>query len=137
MDSPQSAVLDARLGVSIARLGQRVRVAGGREWGRESSTPSKAGLQRLYRALSDWFPGAVRLGGPAGNVQEWCGAQATLPDGAPLIGASRVPGLWLNLGHGPCGWSMACGSARVLADQVGGRAPELTLVQCSPQRYGI
>lgn len=137
MDSPQSAVLDARLGVSIARLGQRVRVAGGREWGRESSTPSKAGLQRLYRALSDWFPGAVRLGGPAGNVQEWCGAQATLPDGAPLIGASRVPGLWLNLGHGPCGWSMACGSARVLADQVGGRTPELTLIQCSPQRYGI
>lgn len=137
MDAPQSAVLDARLGVSIARLGQRVRVAGGREWGRESSTPSKAGLQRLYRALSDWFPGAVRLGGPAGNVQEWCGAQATLPDGAPLIGASRVPGLWLNLGHGPCGWSMACGAARALADQISGRASELTLVQCSPQRYGI
>lgn len=137
MDAPQSAVLDARHGVSIARLGQRVRVAGGREWGRETGTPSKAGLQRLYRALSDWFPGAVRLGGPAGNVQEWSGAQATLPDGAPLIGPSRVPGLWLNLGHGPCGWSMACGAARVLADQIGGRAPELTLVQCSPQRYGI
>jgi D-amino-acid dehydrogenase len=137
MDAPQSAVLDARHGVSIARLGHRVRVAGGREWGRESGAPSKAGLQRLYRALSDWFPGAVRLGGPAGNVQEWCGAQATLPDGAPLIGASRVPGLWLNLGHGPCGWSMACGAARVLADQIGGRAPELTLIQFSPQRYGI
>ncbi len=137
MDAPQSAVLDARHGVSIARLGQRVRVAGGREWGRDSSTPSKAGLQRLYRALSDWFPGAVRLGGPAGNVQEWCGAQATLPDGAPMIGESRVPGLWLNLGHGPCGWSMACGAARVLADQIGGRAPDVGLVQCSPQRFGI
>lgn len=137
MDAPQSAVLDARHGVSIARLGQRVRVAGGREWGRESSTPSKAGLQRLYRALSDWFPGAVRLGGPAGNVQEWCGAQASLPDGAPVIGASRIPGLWLNLGHGPCGWSMACGAARVLADQIGSRAPDLTLTHCSPQRYGI
>jgi D-amino-acid dehydrogenase len=137
MDAPLSAVLDARHGVSIARLGQRVRVAGGREWGRESSTPSKAGLQRLYRALSDWFPGAVRLGGPAGNVQEWCGAQASLPDGAPMIGASRVSGLWLNIGHGACGWSMACGAARALADQIGGRASDLTLVQCSPQRYGI
>ena len=137
MDAPQSAVLDARHGVSIARLGQRVRVAGGREWGRGSNTPSKAGLQRLYRALTDWFPGAVKLGGPAGNVQEWCGAQATLPDGAPLIGASRVPGLWLNIGHGACGWSMACGAARVLADQIGGRAPELALIPCSPQRYGI
>jgi D-amino-acid dehydrogenase len=137
MDAPQSAVFDARHGVSIARLGQRVRVAGGREWGRDSGTPSKAGLQRLYRALSDWFPGAVRLGGPAGNVQEWCGAQATLPDGAPLIGASRVPGLWLNLGHGQFGWSMACGAARVLADQISGRAADLKLLQCSPQRYGI
>lgn len=137
MDAPQSAVFDARLGVSIARLGQRVRVAGGQEWGRGSSAPSKTGLQRLYRALSDWFPGAVRLGGPAGNVQEWCGERATTPDGAPLIGPSRVPGLWLNLGHGQCGWSMACGSARLLADQISARAPELSLVQCSPQRYGI
>lgn len=137
MDAPQSAVFDARLGVSIARLGQRVRVAGGQEWGRGSNTPSKTGLRRLYRALSDWFPGAVRLGGPAGNVQEWCGEQATTPDGAPLIGPSRVPGLWLNLGHGPCGWSVACGSARLLADQISARAPALSLVQCSPQRYGI
>lgn len=137
MDAPQSAVLDARHGISIARLGQRVRVAGGTEWGRESGPPSKAGLQRLYRALSDWFPGAVRLGGPAGSVQEWRGVQATLPDGMPLIGASRLPGIWLNLGHGQAGWSMACGAARALADRMEGRSPEIDLTACSPQRHGL
>ncbi|PZO18912.1 MAG: amino acid dehydrogenase [Burkholderiales bacterium] len=137
MDAPQSAVLDARHGISIARLGQRVRVAGGAEWGRESGPPSKAGLQRLYRALSDWFPGAVRLGGPAGSVQEWRGVQATLPDGMPLMGASRLPGIWLNLGHGQAGWSMACGAARALADRIEGREPDIDLAACSPQRYGL
>jgi D-amino-acid dehydrogenase len=137
MDAPQSAVLDARHGISIARLGQRVRVAGGAEWGRESGPPSKAGLQRLYRSLSDWFPGAVRLGGPAGSVQEWRGVQVTLPDGMPLMGASRLPGVWLNLGHGKAGWSMACGAARALADRIEGRAPDIDLAACSPQRYGL
>lgn len=137
MDAPQSAVLDARHGISIARLGQRVRVAGGAEWGRESGPPSKTGLQRLYRALSDWFPGAVRLGGPAGGVQEWRGVQATVPDGMPLIGASRLPGIWLNLGHGQVGWSVACGAAKALADRIEGRAPDIDLGACSPQRYGL
>ncbi len=137
MDAPLSAVLDARHGISISRLGQRVRVAGGAEWGRESGAPTKAGLQRLYRALSDWFPGAVRLGGPAGSVQEWRGVQATLPDSMPLVGASRLPGIWLNLGHGPAGWSMACGAARALADRIEGRSPDIDLSACSPQRYGL
>jgi len=137
MDAPQSAVLDARHGVSIARLGQRVRVAGGSEWGRESGPPSKAALQRLYGALADWFPGAVRLGGPAGSVQEWRGVQATVADGMPLIGESRFPGLWLNLGHGHAGWSVACGAARALADRMGGHSPDLDLSACSPQRFGL
>jgi D-amino-acid dehydrogenase len=137
MDAPQSGVLDARHGISIARLGQRVRVAGGAEWGRESGPPTKAGLQRLYRALSDWFPGAVRLGGPASNVQEWRGAQVVLPDAMPLIGASRLPGIWLNLGHGQAGWSMACGAARALADSIDGRTPDIDMAACSPHRYGL
>lgn len=137
MDAPQSAVLDARHGVSIARLGQRVRVAGGAEWGRESVAPSRASLQRLYSALADWFPGAVRLGGPAGSVQEWRGIQATVSDGMPLIGATRLPGIWLNLGHGHAGWSVASGTARALADLVGGRNPDIDLTACSPQRCGL
>ena len=137
MDAPQSAVLDARHGISIARLGQRVRVAGGTEWGRESGPPSKAALQRLYSALADWFPGAVRLGGPAGSVQEWRGVQATVSDGMPLFGASRLPGVWLNLGHGQAGWSVACGAARALADRMGSRVPDIDMAACSPQRHGL
>ena len=50
-----------------------------------------------------------------------------LPDGAPVVGASGVPGLWLNTGHGAGGWALACGSARALADLMGGRQAEIDL----------
>ena len=55
-----------------------------------------------------------------------------LPDGPPLVGASGIPGLWLNLGHGSSGWALACGSSRALADMVLGHAPELDM-----QGFGI
>ena len=134
LDAPHSAVIDGRHQVSVSRLGQRVRVAGGSTLGGTPGATSAAELRRLYRVLMDWFPGAARLGGPKGSVQEWRGAQAMLPDGPPLVGDSGVPRVWLNLGHGSSGWAMACGSARALADQIQGRAPEIDLSPYSPNR---
>jgi D-amino-acid dehydrogenase len=51
-----------------------------------------------------------------------------------VVGASPVPGLWLNLGHGSSGWALSCGSARVLADQIAGRPPEIDVQRLSHQR---
>ena len=73
----------------------------------------QAAIDTLYKVLHDWFPGAAQI---ASGVQEWKGARPMLPDGPPVIGASGVPGLWLNLGHGSSGWALSCGSARALAD---------------------
>ncbi|MBS3996422.1 MAG: FAD-dependent oxidoreductase [Hydrogenophaga sp.] len=137
MDAPVAAVVDAQRHVSIVRLGQRVRVAGNARLGKPPSERSAQALQQLYRVLADWFPGAAQLGGQRGQVQEWHGVQATLPDGPPLIGATRVRGIWLNLGHGAHGWSMACGSARALADSMAGRSPDLDLSGCAPARFGL
>jgi D-amino-acid dehydrogenase len=50
-----------------------------------------------------------------------------LPDGPPVLGASGLPGIWLNLGHGSSGWALSCGSARATADLLGGRTPEVDL----------
>lgn len=135
LDAPLSAVIDARHQVSITRLGQRVRVAGGQTLGGSPVRHSKRELQRLYQVLMDWFPGAARLGGPKGSVQEWRGVQACLPDGAPMLGESPVPRVWLNLGHGTSGWAMACGSARALADQLQGRSPAVELELFAPARW--
>jgi D-amino-acid dehydrogenase len=35
-----------------------------------------------------------------------------------LVGGTRIPGLFLNVGHGALGWTLACGTAQQLAEQL-------------------
>ena len=49
------------------------------------------------------------------------------PDGPPILGLGRHRNLFLNCGHGHMGWTMACGTARIVADLMTGRMPELDL----------
>ena len=118
---PRSALLDDRYGVSVTRLGQRIRISGCVELGGKLDQMNQSPLRMLYRILDDWFPGA----GLIREAQQWKGARPALPDGPPVVGASGSPGVWLNLGHGDSGWSLSCGSARVLADRIAGREPEV------------
>ncbi|WP_082535762.1 MULTISPECIES: FAD-dependent oxidoreductase [unclassified Methylibium] len=116
---PKAALIDERYRIAMSRLGQRVRLAGCAELGGSAQTQRRAAVETLYRLLNDWFPGAAHIARP----QVWKGARPTLPDGLPLIGPSPRPGVWLNLGHADHGWTLACGSARLLADQIAGRSP--------------
>lgn len=124
LNAPRSAVMDERYKVAISRLGMRVRVAGGAELGGTRERINPAALHTLYKVLQDWFPGAVTL---KQGVQQWKGARPMLPDGPPVLGASGVPGIWLNLGHGSSGWALSCGSARVVADLIAGQDPGIDL----------
>jgi D-amino-acid dehydrogenase len=118
---PRAAVMDERYKVAVSRLGARIRVAGSAEFGGNSQKHNKAALATLYKVLNDWFPGAAHMS----QAQVWKGARPMLPDGPPVLGASGLPGVWLNLGHGSSGWALACGSARVVADAVAGKAPAI------------
>lgn len=127
---PQAALIDERYKVTISRIGQRVRVAGGAELVDAGGSFNPKGLATLHKVLHDWFPGALQMA----QLQRWKGARPTLPDGAPLLGASGAAGIWLNLGHGDNGWGLACGSARALADQVAGRQPGVAVEELAPAR---
>ncbi len=133
LNAPRSAVMDERYKVAISRLGQRVRVAGSAELGGSLEHKRTSSLRTLYKVLQDWFPGAAQF---SSGVQEWKGARPMLPDGPPILGASGVPGVWLNLGHGSSGWALSCGSARALADLVAQRAPGLDLEGLGVERLG-
>ncbi|RYF33573.1 MAG: FAD-dependent oxidoreductase, partial [Comamonadaceae bacterium] len=134
LNAPRSAVMDERFKVAITRLGLRVRVAGSAELGGAPDTLSPAALQTLYKVLHDWFPGAATL---QSGVQQWKGARPMLPDGPPILGASGIPGVWLNLGHGSSGWALSCGSARVLADLIASRDPGVDLEGLGVERLTL
>ena len=114
---PRSALMDERYKVAICRLGARVRVAGSAEIGGTLEHHHAGAIETLHKVLHDWFPGAARTA----QAQVWKGARPMLPDGPPVLGASSIDGVWLNLGHGSSGWALACGSARLLADNLAGR----------------
>ena len=122
--APRASVVDLAQQISIVRLGQRVRIAGGAELTGADAAHHTPTLQRLYRTLNEWFPGGAQL---SAGLQVWRGARTLLPDGAPVVGTSGLPGLWLNTGHGAGGWALACGSARAVADLIAQRAPDISL----------
>ena len=83
------------------------------------------------RALAVLFP----HGGNVARAEFWCGLRPMTPDGTPVLGATRVPNLFLATGHGTLGWTMAAGTGRVLADVISGRAPEVDLDGLTLDRY--
>jgi D-amino-acid dehydrogenase len=130
---PRAAVMDEKYKVAISRLGRRIRVAGSAELGGAPGRMNAAALATLYKVLDDWFPGAARLS----QASAWKGARPMLPDGPPVLGRSRSPGIWLNLGHGSSGWALACGSARLVADLMAGREPAIDIDGLGPQRLRL
>ncbi len=128
---PRAALMDERYKVAITRLGDRVRIAGSAELGGAPDDLRDDALATLYRVLEDWFPSAARQA----QAQTWKGARPMLPDGPPAIGASGVPHLWINTGHGSSGWALACGSARLLADLIAQRTTAIDAAAFSPQRW--
>ena len=80
------------------------------------------------RRARDFFPEAGDWSAP----QYWTGLRPATPSNVPLVGATRVPNLWLNTGHGTLGWTMACGSGAAIADLVSGRRPEVDFAFTGP-----
>ncbi len=131
LNAPRSVVTDEHFQISISRLGKRVRVSGCAELGGSPDKKNADALAALYKVLHHWFPGAANQ---SSGVQEWKGTRAMLPDAPPIVGASGIAGLWLNLGHGASGWALSCGSARALADLIGSRTPEIDVSGLGAER---
>ena len=129
--APVSTVMDESYKVAITRLGDRIRIGGTAEISGYSDKLYAARRATLDHSLSDLFP----RGGDLKKATFWSGLRPMTPDGPPIIGATRYGNLHLNTGHGTLGWTMACGSGRVLADLLSGRKPDIDTSELSIGRY--
>lgn len=129
--APESTVMDESYKVAITRLGDRIRVGGTAEISGYSDKLYPARRATLDHSLTDLFP----RGGDFSKATFWSGLRPMTPDGPPVIGATRYANLHLNTGHGTLGWTMACGSGRVLADMLSGKKPEIDTSELTVERY--
>ena len=131
-EAPLAALMDDASKVAIMRMGARIRIAGAAELGATDMAVNEAATRALIKAADHWFPNAANYNA----AQFWSGARPMLPDGAPLLGETPIRNLYVNIGHGACGWAMAAGCGRILADVISGRAPEIDMDGLTLSRYG-
>jgi D-amino-acid dehydrogenase len=131
--APVSTVMDETYKVAITRLGDRIRVGGTAELAGFSMALRKPRRETLEHSVTDLFP----RGGDVAEASFWTGLRPMTPDGTPVVGPTRLRNLHLNTGHGTLGWTMACGSGRVLADLVTGRKPEIDTADLAIDRYSL
>ena len=129
--APVSTVMDETYKVAITRLGDRIRVGGTAELAGYSSRLWDARRATLEHSVTDLFP----QGGDVSRASFWTGMRPMTPDGTPVVGRTPYGNLFLNTGHGTLGWTMACGSGRVMSDIVSGRRAEIDLEGLAMDRY--
>jgi D-amino-acid dehydrogenase len=129
--APESTVMDESYKVAITRLGNRIRVGGTAEISGFSTKLYDARRATLDHSLTDLFP----RGGDLSRATFWSGLRPMTPDGPPVIGPTQYANLHLNTGHGTLGWTMSCGSGRVLADMLSGKKPEVDVSALTVDRY--
>ncbi|MBP0629431.1 D-amino acid dehydrogenase [Cupriavidus sp. AcVe19-1a] len=129
--SPVSTVLDETYKVAITRFDDRIRVGGMAQIVGYDSGLDPAKRRTLEHVVTDLFPGA----GDVSQATFWTGLRPMTPDGTPIVGPTQVRGLWLNTGHGTLGWTMACGSGKLLSDLVSGTSPAIRADDLSVGRY--
>ena len=129
--APESTVMDETHKVAVTRLGERIRVGGTAELAGYTLRLHEARRETLTHVVTDLFP----RGGDVARAEFWCGLRPMTPDGTPVVGATRVPNLYLATGHGTLGWTMAAGTGRVMADVISGRAPGVDLAGLTVDRY--
>lgn len=129
--APVSTILDETYKIAVTRFDDRIRVGGMAEIAGYSKVLNPRRRETLELVVNDLFPG----GGDVARATFWTGLRPMTPDSTPIVGATPLKNLFLNTGHGTLGWTMACGSASVIADLVSGKVPAIHADDLAVFRY--
>jgi D-amino-acid dehydrogenase len=131
--APHLGGVDEEHLLAYARMGDRLRLSAKAEFAGYDRSHRPEDFRQLLQVARDLFP----TGGDYARPHYWAGLRPMTPEGTPILGRTRYRNLFLNTGHGHMGWTMSCGSARIIADLIAGRTPELSLEGLTLQREGV
>jgi D-amino-acid dehydrogenase len=124
--APKMPVIDDSKLFGLVPIGDRMRISGSAEITGYDATPAPSRAEAIIANVSYTFP-AIRHHFDITRARVWAGLRPVSPAGTPIIGRTRIDGLWINAGHGHLGWTLACGSGRVAADLIDGRDPGIAV----------
>ena len=119
--APEVGGVDENNLVAWCKMGDRFRLTATAEFSGYDTAPQPVGFHRHAPDGAGALPAGRRLRAPS----YWACLRPMTPEGTPIFGRGRHRNLWINTGQGHMGWTMACGSARITADLMAGRKPEI------------
>lgn len=128
---PRMPIIDDGFHAAISPLGDVLRIAGTAEFAGLDQSLTSDRLANMYDLLSEIYPNFAPYF-DKDKVTEWAGLRPISVDGSPYLGKTDVANLLVNTGHGPLGWTMAAGSAKMLVDIIDGNEPAL-----DPSKYSL
>jgi len=120
---PHAGFDDTQKMVALSRLGDRLRIASSAVFDGFNIRHTQADFRAILKLAREVFPGAADYD----KAEYWAGLRPMTPSSVPILGASPVENLFLNVGHGHLGWTMSCATGRVVADVVAGHTPDIEL----------
>jgi D-amino-acid dehydrogenase len=121
--APEISVTDFERKVLYARIGSHLRVAAMVDMVGEDTSLDPKRLASLTRQVRETMPHAADYD----QIVPWAGLRPATPSSAPIVGATSFDNLWLNVGHGPLGFTFACGTATLLAAAMQGEAAPIPM----------
>ena len=117
--APRMGGIDEDNLLAYCPMGDRLRI---------TATAEIAGYDRRFkpRDFKVMLDRAQALFGHCADFTKpkyWVGLRPMTPNGIPVVDRSPIGNLWLNVGHGHMGWTMASGCAAITADIIAGRTP--------------
>lgn len=119
--APTTSLTDDAHKLVLTRLGQRLRVAGTAEFNGYDTALNAVRCNAIAARTFALFPRIAARD----DLSCWAGLRPATAGNVPLIGRCRYRNLYLDTGHGTLGWTLACGSGKLLADLVSGCKPEV------------
>ena len=122
--APRISVTDSAYKVVYALLGDELRIAGMADIAGYDTALDLVRVRLLINQAKAVFPNA---GDYSADLKPWCGLRPATPKGTPILGASPITNLFLNVGHGALGWTLASGCAKVVSDLISGEKSAIAL----------
>ncbi|MEX2497044.1 MAG: FAD-dependent oxidoreductase [Woeseia sp.] len=115
--APSISVSHAGHRIVLSRLGHKLRIAGFADFAGFDTRDDRLRTDTLLRLARRIAPLAADYA--SADLKRWGGDRPMTPDGRPRVGPSKIPGLFLNTGHGMLGWTLACATGQTVAESIG------------------
>ncbi len=107
--APVVSVTALRHRMVYSRLNGEVRIAGFADFRGFDTSADKKRSKQLLELARRYAPDAADY--DADDPKPWGGFRPMTPSGQPHVGPTKIPGLYLNTGHGMFGWTLACATS--------------------------